>query len=150
MEITHTRTHTHTKKENIESTKRDQITNSICLVKSINGFELPVDDTCIALELQNPGECQIREKYVETNRHFINGHRILRPQRFLKCSLAYCSQACCHHKCYILTTDETRNLEDIYLSRLANLLSNNLPFICLILLDCITELYGLGKVSWSS
>lgn len=93
MEITHTRTHTHTKKENIESTKRDQITNSICLVKSINGFELPVDDTCIALELQNPGECQIREKYVETNRHFINGHRILRPQRFLKCSLAYCSQA---------------------------------------------------------
>jgi hypothetical protein len=30
-----------------------------------------------------------------------------------------------------------------YLGRLADFLSDDLPLVCLVLLDCITELYGL-------
>lgn len=34
-----------------------------------------------------------------------------------------------------------------YLGRLADFLSDDLPLVCLVLLDCVTEFYRLQKVS---
>lgn len=34
-----------------------------------------------------------------------------------------------------------------YLGRLADFLSDDLPLVCLVLLDCVTEFYRLRKVS---
>jgi hypothetical protein len=34
-----------------------------------------------------------------------------------------------------------------YLGRLADFLSDDLPLVCLVLLDCVTEFYGLRKIS---
>lgn len=37
-----------------------------------------------------------------------------------------------------------------YLGRLADLLSDHLPLVCLVLLDCVTEFYRLRRVSWEN